>query len=171
MKQRLGIARAISTKPELLILDEPINGLDPIGIKELRDLFKMLSKEYGMTIFVSSHILGEMEQMVDTIGVINHGKLLEEISLDSINGRHTEYIEVVVDNSNLASFILEEKVGIKNFKVLNHGLIRIYDSNVTQKEISKSLVLNDISVESINKKSHSLEEYFLKLINGGGIHA
>ncbi|WP_342540595.1 ABC transporter ATP-binding protein [Heyndrickxia sp. FSL K6-6286] len=171
MKQRLGIARAISTKPELLILDEPINGLDPIGIKELRDLFKMLSKEYGMTIFVSSHILGEMEQMVDTIGVINHGKLLEEISLDSINGRHTEYIEVVVDNSNLASFILEEKIGIKNFKVLNHGLIRIYDSNVTQKEISKSLVLNDISVESINKKSHSLEEYFLKLINGGGIHA
>ncbi|MCI1591086.1 ABC transporter ATP-binding protein [Heyndrickxia oleronia] len=171
MKQRLGIARAISTKPELLILDEPINGLDPIGIKELRDLFKMLSKEYGMTLFVSSHILGEMEQMVDTIGVINHGRLLEEISLDSINGKHTDYIEVVVDNSNQASFILEHRVGIKNFKVLNHGLIRIYDSNVTQKEISKSLVLNDISVESINKKSHSLEEYFLKLINGGGIHA
>ena len=75
MKQRLGIARAITTKPELLILDEPINGLDPIGIKELRDLFKMLSKEYGITILLSSHILGEIEQIADTIGVISNGKI------------------------------------------------------------------------------------------------
>ncbi len=77
MKQRLGIARAILTKPELLILDEPINGLDPVGIRELRDLLKMLCKEYGITLLVSSHILGEMEQMADTIGVIQNGKLLK----------------------------------------------------------------------------------------------
>ena len=85
MKQRLGIARAIMTKPELLILDEPINGLDPIGIKEVRDLFKMLCKEYGITILISSHILAEIEQIADTIGIINNGRLVEEISMENIN--------------------------------------------------------------------------------------
>ena len=85
MKQRLGIARAIMTKPELLILDEPINGLDPIGIKEMRDLFKMLCKEYGITILISSHILAEIEQIADTIGIINNGRLVEEISMENIN--------------------------------------------------------------------------------------
>lgn len=171
MKQRLGIARAITTKPELLILDEPINGLDPIGIKELRELFKMLCKEYGITILISSHILGEIEQMVDTIGVINNGKLIEEVSLESINGNHTEYIEMAVDNSRKAAFILENKLGIINFKVLDNHFIRIYDSNLTQMEISKTLILNDVAVESINKKTSSLEDYFLKLMNGGRIHA
>jgi len=85
MKQRLGIARAIITKPELLILDEPINGLDPIGIKELRELFKMLCTEYGITIIISSHILGEIEQLADTIGVIKEGRLITEVTMDTIN--------------------------------------------------------------------------------------
>lgn len=98
MKQRLGIARAISTRPELLILDEPINGLDPIGIKELRDLFKLLCREYGITLLVSSHILAEMEQMSDTVGIIQNGKLIKEVSMKSINGKQTEYIEVKVQN-------------------------------------------------------------------------
>lgn len=98
MKQRLGIARAISTKPELLVLDEPINGLDPIGIKELRDLFKILCKDYGITLLISSHILAEMEQMSDTIGIIQNGKLIKEVSMKSINGKQTEYIEVQVQN-------------------------------------------------------------------------
>lgn len=96
MKQRLGIARAISTKPEILILDEPINGLDPIGIKELRDLFKILSREYGMTLLISSHILAEMEQMSDTIGMIQNGRLIKEVSMMDINGEQTAYIEVKV---------------------------------------------------------------------------
>ena len=110
MKQRLGIARAIMTKPELLMLDEPINGLDPIGIKEMRDLFKMLSKEYGITILMSSHILAEIEQIADTIGIINNGRLVEEISMAKINGTHTEYIEIVVDSSKKAAVILENKL-------------------------------------------------------------
>lgn len=113
MKQRLGIARAIMTKPELLILDEPINGLDPIGIKELRDLFKMLCKEYGITLLVSSHILGEMELMADTIGVIQNGKLIKEVSMQSINGKQTEYIEITVLDVKRAAYILEDKLGIK----------------------------------------------------------
>lgn len=171
MKQRLGIARAIITKPDLLILDEPINGLDPIGIKELRDLFKMLCKEYGITILISSHILGEIEQMADTIGVISNGKLIEEVSMENINGRHTEYIEIAVDNSKKAAFILENNLGISNFKVIENGFIRIYDSSITQLDISKAFILNDVAVESISKKTSSLEDYFLKLINGGALHA
>ena len=170
MKQRLGIARAIMTKPELLILDEPINGLDPIGIKEVRDLFKMLCKEYGITILISSHILAEIEQIADTIGIINNGKLVEEISMENINQTHTEYIEVSVDSSKKAAVILENKLHLTNFRVIDEHMIRIYEQGVTQQVISKSLVMHDVAIESINKKSSSLEDYFLKLIHGGEVN-
>lgn len=171
MKQRLGIARAITTKPELLILDEPINGLDPIGIKELRELFKMLCKEYGITLLVSSHILAEMEQMADTIGVIQNGKLIKEVSMKSINGQQTEYIEVTVQDVKQAAYMLENRLCLTNYKIMGENIIRIYDMSATQQAISKTLIMNDIAIESINKKNSSLEEYFLNLMNGEGIHA
>ncbi|ATP40981.1 bacitracin ABC transporter ATP-binding protein [Solibacillus sp. R5-41] len=171
MKQRLGIARAITTKPELLILDEPINGLDPIGIKELRELFKILCKEYGITLLVSSHILAEMEQMADTIGVIQDGKLIKEVSMKDINGKQTEYIELKVLDIKKATYILDHKLGIKNYKIMNEHMIRIYELTISQQEISKALIMNDIEIESINKKHNSLEEFFLNLMNGEGIHA
>lgn len=170
MKQRLGIARAISTKPELLVLDEPINGLDPIGIKELRDLFKILCKDYGITLLISSHILAEMEQMSDTIGIIQNGKLIKEVSMKSINGKQTEYIEVQVQNIKKALYILEQNLGIKNFRVIGEEMIRIYETILTQQEISKAFVMNDVGIESINKKNSSLEEYFLSSMNSEGIH-
>ncbi|KON67716.1 bacitracin ABC transporter ATP-binding protein [Peribacillus butanolivorans] len=171
MKQRLGIARAITTKPELLILDEPINGLDPIGIKELRELFKMLCKEYGITLLISSHILAEMEQMADTIGVIQNGKLIKEVSMKSINGEQTDYIEVTVQDIKKATYILDHELGLKNYKIISEQMIRIYEMTATQQEISKALIMKDIEIESINKKHSSLEEYFLNLMNGEGIHA
>ena len=171
MKQRLGIARAIMTKPELLILDEPINGLDPIGIKELRDLFKMLCKEYGITLLVSSHILGEMEQMADTIGVIQNGKLIKEVSMKSINRNQTDYIEVIVHDGKRAAYILEDKLALSNFKLIDDHCIRIYESTVPQKMISKALIEHDIEIEAISRKTSSLEDYFLKLINGGVVSA
>ena len=171
MKQRLGIARAIITKPELLILDEPINGLDPIGIKELRELFKMLCKEYGITIIISSHILGEIEQMADTIGVINNGRLIDEISMDNVNLSQTDYIEVIVDNGKKAAFILANNLNLTNFKLVDDRCIRIYETNVSQKTISKTLIDHDIDIEAINRKKSSLEDYFMKLINGGVVSA
>lgn len=171
MKQRLGIARAITTKPELLILDEPINGLDPIGIKALRELFKILCKEYGITLLVSSHILAEMEQMADTIGVIQDGKLIKEVSMNDINGKQTEYMELKVLDIKKATYILDHKLGINNYKIMNEHMIRIYELTISQQEISKALIMNDIEIESINKKQSSLEEYFLHLMNGEGIHA
>jgi len=171
MKQRLGIARAILTKPELLILDEPINGLDPIGIRELRDLFKMLCKEYGITLLISSHILGEMEQMADTIGVIQNGKLIKEVSMKSINGKQTEYIEIHVQDVKRAAYVLENKLSITNYKIMSESIIRVYEMTEMQQAISKTLIVNDVEIESINKKHSSLEEYFLNLVNGEGIHA
>lgn len=171
MKQRLGIARAITTKPELLILDEPINGLDPIGIKELRELFKILCKEYGITLLVSSHILAEMELMADTIGVIQDGKLIKEVSMKDINGEQTEYIELTVRDIKKATYILDHELGIENYKIMSDKMIRIYELTISQQEISKALIMNDIEIESINKKHSSLEEYFLNLMNGEGIHA
>lgn len=152
MKQRLGIARAIITKPELLILDEPINGLDPVGIKELRELFKMLCKEYGITIIISSHILGEIEQLADTVGVIKGGRLIREVSMDAVNRSQTDYIEVIVNNGQKAAFIIESTLNITNFKLIDGNCIRIYDSTASQKVLSKTLIEHDIEIEGISKK-------------------
>ncbi|MEK4521054.1 ABC transporter ATP-binding protein [Psychrobacillus sp. FSL W7-1457] len=170
MKQRLGIARAIITKPELLILDEPINGLDPQGIKNMRELFRMLSKEYGITIIVSSHILGEIEQLADTIGVINNGKLIQEISLEQLTRSQTDYIELVVQDIQKTSFLLSEKLHLVNFKLVDDHCIRIYDSTLTPQMISKVLYEHDIEIEAISKKTSTLEDYFLKLVNGGVVN-
>lgn len=171
MKQRLGIARAILTKPELLILDEPINGLDPVGIRELRELFKMLSKEYGITIIVSSHILAEIEQIADTIGVINNGKLIAEVAMEQISHNQADYIELIVSNGKRASFILDSQLKIANFKCIDEHCIRIYDSSISQKVLSKTLIDHDIEIEEMTRKTSSLEDYFMKLINGGKVHA
>lgn len=171
MKQRLGIARAIITKPELIILDEPINGLDPVGIKEVRNLFKMLSKEYNMTILISTHILAEVEQMADTIGVINDGKLLEEVPMDEVRKDNIEYIEIFVDDIKRTAYILQNNLGLSNFKVMDKDSIRIYETVKTQNEILKVLVFNDIEVYSIERKSSSLEDHFLKLLNTAKLEA
>ncbi|MGY3778634.1 ABC transporter ATP-binding protein [Isobaculum melis] len=168
MKQRLGIARAIITKPELLILDEPINGLDPIGIKEIRELILKLSHEYGITVLISSHIVSEIEQIADTIGVINHGKVLKEVRLSEIKAEMTAYLELSVDQAEKASYILAEKLGLKNFKVLDGQTIRIYEQTHAQSEINQVLVLNQILVEKMEAKQNTLEDYFLNMINGSG---
>ncbi|WP_310602134.1 ATP-binding cassette domain-containing protein [Anaerosporobacter sp.] len=163
MRQRLGIARAILSKPELLILDEPTNGLDPAGMKQIRDLLKMLCQEYGITIMISSHILSEIENIADTIGVLNHGKLIKEISMEDISDMNLAYIELVVDNSNKAAYVLSEKMKLNNFKVLEGNVIRIYENSISPQDISKTLSANSVSIEALGRKSDSLEDYFLKL--------
>lgn len=170
MKQRLGLARAMVTKPELLILDEPINGLDPEGIREIRDLLKILCKEYGITILISSHILSEIEQIADTIGVLSEGKLIKEVSMSDIKEFNTEYIEIETDNCKKTGYVLENTLGIKNFKVMDGDKIRIYDSNALKKEVIKTLTMNDIEILSMSRKNLSLEDYFLKLTKGAKVN-
>lgn len=172
MKQRLGIARAILTKPELLILDEPINGLDPVGIRELRELFTLLNKQYGITLLISSHILKEVEQIADTIGIIRDGMLVEEVSMQTIRGKQTEYVEVETRDLPKAAFVLEHTLNLTNFRIFEEGgFIRIYERNLPQGDIAKALMASGVSVESFNRKSHSLEDYFMQLMQGGGPHA
>lgn len=168
MKQRLGIARAILCRPELLVLDEPTNGLDPAGMKQIRDLFHMLCTEYGMTILISSHILSEVESIADTIGVIHHGSMMQEISMQEISEMNTEYIELAVEDVKRAAYILTEMLQVHNFKVFDEHDIRIYDAKITTGELSKGLAVNNVEIRAIGKKSESLEDYFLKLTEEGG---
>lgn len=166
MKQRLGLARAVLCKPELLILDEPTNGLDPAGIKQIRDLLRMLCTEYGITIIVSSHILSEIESIADTIGVISRGVLVQEIAMQEITERSLAYIELNVVDTRKASYVLSDKIGLDNFKIVEDRIIRIYDGNISAQELSKALALHDVEMTAIGTKSESLEEYFLKLTGG-----
>lgn len=171
MKQRLGIARAITTKPELLILDEPINGLDPLGIKELRDLFRILSRQYGITIIISSHILGEMDLIADTIAIMNDGKLLQEVSIGHIAEHTVAYIEITTIDSRKVAFVLENELNLSNVRITDEGTIRIYDDRIPPNELLKTLVLHDVAIEALHKKQGTLEDYFLSIVNGGGIVA
>lgn len=163
MKQRLGIARAILCKPELVVLDEPTNGLDPAGMKQIRDLFQMLREEYGMTFLISSHLLSEIESIADTIGIISHGKLLREISMQEISEMNTAYIELTVENTQKAAYILSEKLNLGNFKIMDDSRIRIYEPSAAAQNVSKELLLNGVEMISITKHTESLEDYFLKL--------
>lgn len=169
MKQRLGIARAVLCRPELLVLDEPTNGLDPAGMKQLRDLFRMLCTEYGITIIISSHILSEVESIADTIGVIDHGKMMREISMQEISEMNTAYIELVVEDVKKAAYVLADKLELKNFKVVDGHAIRVYDGGADTGVLSKTLALNDVAIRFIGRKSESLEDYFLKVTGEGDI--
>lgn len=166
MKQRLGIARAAITKPELIVLDEPTNGLDPIGIKDMRSLIRTLNKEYGITFLISSHILGEIEQVADRIGVIRHGQLVDEVSLADIRQQRTDYIELVTSNIQRSAFLLEHELHISNLKIVQDNRIRIYDSTVSISQISKLLISQEIDIEEIQKHTSTLEDYFYHQIQG-----
>lgn len=170
MKERLGIARAILCKPELLILDEPTNGLDPAGMKQIRSLLKMLCAEYGITIMISTHILSEVESIADTVGVIHHGKMVQEISMRKIEQMSLAYIELTTTDPKRAAYVLSDKLGIANFKILEQGAIRIYDKAASVQALSKELALNDVAVTALGQKTENLENYFLKLTAEGGEH-
>ena len=166
MKQRLAIARAILARPEFLILDEPINALDPDGIREMRNLFQRLNREDGTTIFISSHILSEVDLLADMIGIIRHGKLLTELPIEEIHKHQTAYISLQVDDVTRAAALIEG-MGIKNFSVLDKEFIRISDSDFSGKTLSKALIENGVGLESIGRKQDTLEDFFFQLTEGG----
>ena len=162
MKQRLAIARAILARPEFLILDEPINALDPEGIREMRNLFQRLNREDGTTIFISSHILSEVDLLADTIGIIQHGKLLTELPIEEIHKHQTDYISLQVDDVTRAAALLQN-MRIKDFSVLDKEFIHIYDSDISGRALSKAIIENGIGLESIGRKQDTLEDFFFQL--------
>lgn len=168
MKQRLGIAAAIMHEPELLILDEPINGLDPIGISEIRQFLCELSRTKGTTIFISSHVLNEIEQIADMIGVINKGKLIEEINMNELHKKKRKYVIFTVSDSVKASLLLKKQCGILDCET-EDNMIKIYDHNLNVGDFNKILVENQLLVTGINTCEENLEDYFSELIGGGGI--
>lgn len=163
MKQRLGIARAILSRPELVILDEPANGLDPAGMKQIRDLFRMLSSEYGMTLMISSHLLTEIESIADTVGVISHGKMIKEIAMKEIAEMNSAYIELIVENTKQASFVLSDKLHLSNFKIMDDSKIRIYERGLKTQTVLKELTDSSVNIISIRQHTETLEDYFLKM--------
>ena len=166
MKQRLGLALALLGEPELLILDEPINGLDPSGIIEIRNLLLKLNREKNITIIISSHILSELYNIATCYGFLSKGKLVEELSLKQLNERCRSYLEINVTNPKKFSVLLEEKLGYKNYKIMPDGLIHLFEKDPINEEISRLAVENGIGLKSINEKSANLENYYLSLIGG-----
>jgi len=169
MKQRLGIANAILHDPELLILDEPTNGLDPIGIAEVRDFIKNLSVEQGKTIIISSHILSEISLLADDIGIIDNGVLLEESSMSQLEKKNRKYILLQVSDIPKASLILERQFHLKDYSVQDDHTLRIYDTALDMGEINKALVMQNITVISSQLCNDTLEDYFKKITGGEGI--
>lgn len=171
MKQRLGIAAAIMHGPELLILDEPINGLDPFGIKEIRTLLKRLSHEFGITILISSHILSEIENIADTIGFMDHGVLIEEISKEDLYDRLNKFVEFEVSDVDLAVKILRmlELKENNDFDFTEDGAIRLY-SNLNLRDKFNTLFVNSgIDVSKISLCEENLEEFFTRFISNNGM--
>lgn len=169
MKQRMGIANAILHDPELLILDEPTNGLDPIGIAEVRDFIKDLSVERGKTILISSHILSEIQLLADDIGIIDHGVLLEESSMSELEKKNSKYILLQVSDVSKAALILERQFQLKNYSVQDDQTLRLYDTSLDMAAINKALVLQDVAVISSGLCNDTLEDYFKKITGGEGI--
>lgn len=166
MKQRLGIANAILHDPELLILDEPTNGLDPIGIAEMRNFMKNLSTQQGKTILISSHILSEIALLADDVGILDQGVLLEESSMEELKKRNAKYILLEVSDIPKTLLILERNFQVQDYSVQDEHTLRIYDTSLNVGELNKSLVLNHITVISAGLYNNTLEDYF-KSITGG----
>lgn len=169
MKQRLGIANAILHDPELLILDEPTNGLDPIGIAEMRKFIKNLSEAHAKTILISSHILSEISLLADDIGIIDHGVLLEESSMSELEQKNRKYIQLQVSDSSKASLILERQFNLSDYSVHDDHSLRIYDTFVDMAIVNKALVMEDVAVTSSQLCNDTLEDYFKRITGGEGI--
>lgn len=162
MKQRLGIAAALLNKPKFLILDEPINGLDPQGIAEMRTLLCKLNEQYGMTIMISSHILEELSKIATTFGVIHKGRLLTEFTKEEFEKNNQEKLEIHVDDVLGTLKVLEDVLHVSG-EVEADGAICISDYEGTPGELVKTLVQEGICVSGIKEKKMSLEEYYLSL--------
>lgn len=164
MKQRLGIAIALLSNPELLILDEPINGLDPIGVIEIRHLLQQLNEEYGVTIIISSHILTEVHQIATHYGIIHNGKLVKQCPAEDVEAACRAHLFLRVDDVARAATVIEKELKTHDFEILEDDSIRLeaYVNNPTK--VTSTLSEHHILIEQITPQHDTLEQYFTKLI-------
>ena len=170
MKQRLGLALALMNHPDFLLLDEPINGLDPEGIVEFRNLLLDLNRERQTTILISSHILSELANLATCYGFIDHGVMLEQISAPRLEEKCRACLELHVDDASRAALALERQLGSMDYEVLNDTLIRLYSHLEEPVEVTRTLVEAGVGLATIESRGANLEDYFLTLI-GGAHHA
>ena len=166
MKQRFGIAVALMRNPDFLILDEPINGLDPSGIREIRELLTRLNRERQITILISSHILGELSKVATRYGIIRDGFLIEEFGAEELEDRCRRCQKIVVDDTASATRILEEVLGIRNYDVPDQSVVRIFGRLEESAEINKALVLGGVALRESMLVGQDLEEYFMDQMEG-----
>ena len=169
MKQRLAIALAVMHDPELLILDEPINGLDPIGIAEVRSFIRELCDARGKTILISSHILSEISLLADDVGIIDHGTVLEEESLEELEQKSSKHIHFTVSNAAQAARVLERDFQENHFSILDDHNIQLYNLTLPIGKIVTAFVANGLEVTEAHSCEESLEDYFRRVTGGEGI--
>ena len=167
MKQRLGIAFALLDNPDFIILDEPINGLDPIGIKEIRDTLKRLNEEEKITILVSSHILSELYLLANHFCFIDKGRIIKDISKEELDLECSKCIVIKTNDVKKATVILEQELKTTNYKVIDDIEIRLYDYLENSAKVNKTLLTNDVEITAIYESGISLEDYFNSLIKEG----
>ncbi|MGM0864150.1 MAG: ABC transporter ATP-binding protein [Bacillota bacterium] len=166
MKQRLGLGIALLGDPEFLILDEPINGLDPMGVVEVRELLKKLNQEYGITILISSHILSELHLLATHYGIIHEGELLEQLSAKELNEKCQQYVHIKVDDPNKAATVIENHFSTQEFEVMPDGTIRLFAYVDVPGEVSKILTSEGLVIEEFMPMGEDLETYFSHRIGG-----
>lgn len=166
MKQRLGIAIALFRNPDFLILDEPINGLDPEGIKEMRDLFHKLNEEKQITILISSHILGELSKIATSYGIIKDGVLIEEFDAKELKSRCRRCVKLVVDDVERAAAVLEQNCHITSYDVPEPGVLRVFDGLENSGTMNRELMLAGVSLRESYLAGQDLEGYFMDLLGG-----
>lgn len=164
MKQRLGIAFAIMDNPDFIILDEPINGLDPIGISDLRDTFHKLNEEKNITILISSHILSELYAVATKFCIIEQGKVIKELTKEELDLECSKCIVIKTDDVKKAVVVLEQELKTTNYKVIDKKEIRVYDYLEHVDVVNKTLSKYDINIMSITETGISLEDYFKTVI-------
>ncbi len=168
MKQRLGLALALMSKPEILLLDEPINGLDPFGIVEIRNLLIRLNQEKNITILISSHILTELSNLVTSYGFIDNGIMIKQLTAEELSKECNKYLEVKVDKVEKMAALLEQKLGCTSYKVNPDYTLHIYDYMDRPAIISELAVSNGIALNQLMVKDINLENYFIQLVGGTG---
>jgi ABC-2 type transport system ATP-binding protein len=166
MKQRLGIALTLIGKPQLLILDEPVNGLDPKGIVELRNILQKLNAEQHMTILISSHILSELYLLATDYIIIHRGRIVETLTHEELERKSRNYISIEMDDVPLGATVLERELNTTNFKVVGDGKVYLYDYTHDVPAVAKALQKNNILVTHIALSEQTLEEYYLNVTGG-----
>ena len=164
MKQRLGLALALMNHPEFLLLDEPINGLDPEGIVEFRELLLQLNRERQTTILISSHILSELSTLATHYAFIEQGRVLESISANHLREKCRECLELTVDDTAKTARVLEEQLGTRDFEVLPHSRLRLYTFLDQPQTVNRVLLEHGVGLISVQQQDSNLEDYFLSLI-------